>query len=293
MIIPFQINSYEESLVEVTKAFNVAYNNPPKRWRIEKTEVKNNAEVYEFKGRVLIEKYNEDARVYETIQSSEEYSVATKHDKEIENYAHCKTMVKFLYFAAQSLNADIEFIFETEQRDTQARMFKVVKSWKAEFDQIGVTSFEAAKYTKLMPFKVAMRKDYPRFPLDQLLSEVKKKYKREKITLKDLCDMVWGEAASRLGRQMAKPRKARPRSGIVLTNYEKKQAAMPKQDVVEPKQEASVRQDVEKEMTALKGLGITKATFVEKCPAMAKKYGHFSTFVANCTDEELFNVKNV
>lgn len=292
MNIPFQINTYETALIEVTKAFNVLYNKDNKRWRVEKHETKNNAEIYEFKGRVLIEQYN--GSLWETMKFSEEYTVATKHERDIENYAHCKTMVKFLYFCAQSLGSDIEFDFNTENVDKVTKTFKVVKSWKGEFDDIKLTVLDVAKFKKLIPFKAYMRSDYPRFPLDQLLKAVKEKRGNDKITMKDVCDYVWGEGNSKLGREMAKPRQARKLSGAALKKYEEKHGKVeikPQASVVDAPKEQAVRQDVEKEIDALKGLGITRATFAERCPAMFKKYAHFSVFVANCTDEELFNVK--
>ena len=296
MNIPFQINTYETALIEVTKAFNSYYSNQNKRWRIEKSEIKNNSEIYEFKGRVLVEKHNDKTDMYELVRASEEYTVATKHDKEIENYAHCKTMVKFLYFCAQSLDAEISFEFNNENRDKVAKTFKVITSYKAEFEAIKLSVLDVAKFNKLIPFKAFMNSDYPRFPLDQLLKAVKEKRGNDKITMKDVCDFVWGESHSKLSRELARPRKAKKLSGAALKKWEEKHGKAeikPQTGVIEPPKEQSVRQDVEKEMEALKKLGITKATFAEKCPAMFKKYAHFSVFVANCTDEELFNVKTL
>lgn len=279
MLIPFKINTYEVALTHVTQALNTRYNDGKTRWRVEKTELKNNSEVYEFRGRMLIETFNEAANLWTEVQRSEEFTVATRHDREIDNYAFCKTMIKFYYFCAQSLGAEIEFDFENENLDKNKRAVKEVKSWVLELKEIDMEVVDVAKFERLVPFKQYVRQNFPRFPLDQLIQHVKDKKKNEKITLKDLCDVVFSASHSRAARKIAKKRPA-------------KKAIPPHEQPAKVVEPSVVRNDAAVVAANLSKKGITKSNFAEKCPEMQKKYTHLSVFIANCTDNELVSVLN-
>lgn len=275
--VPFKINPYEQSLVEILAELSQQFSGET-RFRAITTD-KAAETTHTIIGHCVVEKWNDNSRTWEEHERSPIFTVKSENIAGIENSGAVKSMIKLLIFATKAMNIPLDLSYEREEKKSVVAKYASVPSWEAELKKHNISAVDIAQYTSIRPLKKFFEEKGLLELFDALHTAVKRKYKREHVSNRMFREFVWGGKISRAAKTLTNSRPARRKEAQNTKHVSEIETPVVQQQQSE--------RDVVKVVEKLKRLGLTKTTFGEKFPALAAKYGSLSNFAANSTDNEL------